>query len=107
MVLEAVGFADKIKGCDLVVTGEGRIDRQTLMGKAPSGVLAVAMAQGIPTIAIGGSVVWCEELRRSGFAAIEATTPEGMPLIEAMKPSTAKENIIRTAELIARRFTTN
>lgn len=107
MVLEAVGFADKIKGCDLVVTGEGRIDRQTLMGKAPSGVLAVAMAQGIPTIAIGGSVVWCEELRRSGFAAIEATTPEGMPLNEAMKPSTAKDNIIRTAECIARRFTTN
>lgn len=104
MVLEAIGFDDKIRGCDLIITGEGRIDYQTLMGKAPSGVLAAAKRQNIPTIAIGGSIDWCEELHNSDFAAIEAVTPEGMSLEEAMKPSTAKDNIIRTAELIARRF---
>jgi glycerate kinase len=107
MVLDVIQFDRMIEGSDLVITGEGCIDHQTIMGKAPSGVLKAATKQGIPTIAIGGSVVWCEELRSSGFAAIEACTPEGMPLDEAMSPTTAKENIICTAKRIAQRFMTD
>lgn len=104
MVLEATNFEDIIHGCDLVITGEGRIDRQTLMGKAPSGVLRLASAQNIPTIAIGGCIEWCEELRSSSFAAIEVVTPEGMTIEEAMKPATAKDNIRHTAERISQKF---
>ena len=105
MVLSAMHFDRIIRGSDLVVTGEGRLDRQTVMGKAPSGVLKAATEQNIPTIAIGGSVVWCEELRRSGFATIEAVTPEGMPLKKAMRSDVAKENILLTAERIAKSMT--
>lgn len=105
MVLDAIDFGSIIRGCDLVITGEGRLDKQTVMGKAPSGVLAAASKQNIPTIAIGGAVAWCDELRESGFAAIEVITPEGMTTEEAMKPETAKENVRRAAERIAERFT--
>ena len=106
MVLSAMHFDRIIRGSDLVVTGEGRLDRQTVMGKAPSGVLRAATEQGIPTVAIGGGIEWCEELRHSGFTAIEAVTPEGMPLEEAMRSDVAKENILLTAERIAKEFRT-
>ena len=106
MVLDAIGFQQTIEECDLIITGEGKIDRQTTMGKAPSGVLAVANRSHIPTIAIGGSVEWCEELQSSAFTAIEAVTPEGMPLAEAIKAKTAKNNIRHTAKRIAEQHLT-
>lgn len=106
MVLDAIHFDEIIEGCNLVITGEGRIDRQTLMGKAPSGVLAIAAKQQIPTIAIGGGVEWCEELRNSNFTSIEEVTPQGMSLDEAMQPAIAKKNISYTAERIAEKLKT-
>ena len=106
MVLDAIGFQQTIEECDLIITGEGKIDRQTTMGKAPSGVLAVANRSHIPTIAIGGSVEWCEELQNSAFTAIEAVTPEGIPLAEAIKAKTAKNNIRHTAKRIAEQHLT-
>ena len=105
MVLDTIDFDSIIRDCDLVITGEGRLDKQTVMGKAPSGVLAAATKRNIPTIAIGGGVVWCDELRESGFAAIEVVTPEGMTIDDAMQPEVAKENIRRAAERIAERST--
>lgn len=104
MVLEAIHFDHIIEGSDLVITGEGCLDRQTIMGKAPSGILAVATTQKIPTIAIGGGVKWCEELHTSGFAAIKVVTPEGMALEEAMRPTIAKENVRHTARKIAEEY---
>lgn len=98
MVLNAIRFDDIITGSDLVVTGEGRIDRQTVMGKAPSGILRRASAQGIPVIAIGGRVEWCDELRKSGFAEIlEASSPD-MPKEKAMQRSIAYENVRRAGQ---------
>lgn len=104
MVLETIGFDQRIEGSDLVITGEGRLDSQTLMGKAPSGVLAAAQRQNIPVIAIGGAVEWCDELRNSGFRHIECVTPEGMGKKEAMTPAIAKENVRDTARRIAQRY---
>ena len=104
MVLNAIEFDKRIEGCDLVITGEGRLDYQTVMGKAPSGVLRVARAQGIPTIAIGGGVAWCDELRNSDFAKIYVVTPDDMPLEVAMQPEVAKENLRNTAERIAQQL---
>ena len=54
MVLDAIGFDSIIDGADLVITGEGRIDRQTFKGKAPYGVMLRARARRIPVYAIGG-----------------------------------------------------
>ena len=97
LVLEALHFDELLRGCDLVVTGEGRIDHQTMMGKAPSGVLMAAARHGIPTIAIGGSVEWCKELEDGGFASIISINDEQFPLHIAMRPEVARENVKRTA----------
>ena len=104
LVLREMAFDSIIADCDLVITGEGRLDYQTVMGKAPSGVLAAAQRQGIPVIAIGGAVEWCDELRSSGFVAIECVTPEGMAKKEAMTSVTAKENVRNAARRIAQRY---
>ncbi len=56
LVLELVGFADRLAGADLVVTGEGSLDEQTLSGKAPAGVAAAAAARGVPVVAVAGRV---------------------------------------------------
>lgn len=94
-VLDAIHFDELLKEFDLVVTGEGCIDHQTLMGKTPYGILQAASRQGIPTIAIGGSVDWCEELEESGFSSILSINEEGLPLDVAMRPEIAKEHVRR------------
>ena len=105
MVLNAMQFPKIIAGSDLVITGEGRIDRQTTMGKAPSGVLREATAQGIPTIAIGGAVQPCKELEQSGFAAVLPIVAGPIALEVAMQRDTAIENVRRTATQIAKILT--
>ncbi len=102
MVLGAMQFDKIIEGSDFVVTGEGRIDRQTVMGKAPSGVLQAATKQGIPTVAIGGSVAWCDELAQSDFSAILPIVAGPINLEEAMRTEVATENVRRTAIEIAK-----
>lgn len=102
MVLEAIHFHDILEGCDLVITGEGRLDAQTVMGKAPSGVLHAAQRRGIPVIAIGGAVVECEELEQSDFLAIFPVVSSPMPLEEAMRCDVAARSVERTARQIAR-----
>lgn len=71
-VLRAADFEGRLAGADLVITGEGRIDRQTLGGKAPAGILAVARRHGVPVAAIAGQVEGADELRRFGFADVRA-----------------------------------
>lgn len=56
IVIEIVRLRKRIKGCDLVITGEGRMDGQTVFGKAPAGVARIAGEEGIPVIAISGCV---------------------------------------------------
>lgn len=104
IVIEATGAKEMIGDSDLIVTGEGRLDRQTTMGKAPGGVLRIAKSYNRPVIAVGGSIEECPELTKSGFEALYAITPEGMPLSEATKPERAKENLRNTASEIARRY---
>ncbi|TBN40281.1 glycerate kinase [Pseudomonas sp. BGI-2] len=56
VVAELVGLADAVKGADLVITGEGRFDAQTLRGKTPFGVARIAREQGVPVIVIAGTL---------------------------------------------------
>ena len=104
LILSIVDFDNIVADASLVVTGEGRIDKQTVMGKAPAGVLRHAKRVGIPCIAVGGGVQWCDELRESAFDAIYAATPEGMPVAEAMKKEVATTNIQRVATSILKEF---
>jgi glycerate 2-kinase len=69
VVLDAVGFDDVVAGAQLVVTGEGAVDEQTLQGKAPMGVLRRARAAGAEVALVGGRIdVSIAALRECGFA---------------------------------------
>lgn len=100
MVLDAIGFDNIIIGADLIITGEGRVDSQTIKGKVPSGILWRAKAQGIPVVAIGGSVEECESVEQMGFAGVYSILEEEVPLDVAMQPDFAAANIEKTVKKI-------
>ena len=106
MVLDAIAFDDIIRGSDLVITGEGRVDSQTLTGKTPYGIMKRAQKQNIRTVAIGGSVKLGDDDDVSGFDSIWPVTPEGMPLEEAMKAETASVNVRETVKKIMLEYKT-
>lgn len=97
LILETIGFDSLIEDADLVITGEGRIDSQTFMGKAPAGVAERAARYGIPVIAIGG-IIDIQDVP-SGFQSIIpiGKRPEDdAELRYVMTPSVAKERIHKT-----------
>lgn len=102
LVFKMLEFESRAAAADLIVTGEGRLDSQTLMGKAPSGVLSVGKRLGIKVVAVGGGVVDAEALVEGGFAAVYATKPRSMSLEEAMQKETAQQNLRRAAHRVAR-----
>jgi glycerate kinase len=68
LVMEMTGLAGKLPGADLVITGEGSFDEQTLYGKGPAGV--AQLAHGIPVVAMAGRIVLNQEtLKQHGFSA--------------------------------------
>lgn len=93
LILEKIDFENKIKGADLIITGEGKADCQTLMGKVPAGVLKYGQRLGIPVVLLAGAVENPEFLLESGFAGVYAVTPVEMALDEAMQPEVARRNI--------------
>lgn len=103
-MLGIVDFDTLLVGADLVVTGEGRVDRQTVMGKAPSGVLRAAKRAGVRCVAVGGSVAWCDELSHSDFDGIYAATPADMLLIDAMKRDIAYDNLRAVGRRVCNHF---
>jgi len=98
---EILHLEEQVADSDLIITGEGRFDAQTLEGKGPAGVAALARKHGKPVIAFAGAVT--EAARTSEiFEATHAITPEGMPLEEAMR--TAPALLEESAAKAARRF---
>lgn len=81
LVAELARLREAVQGADLVITGEGRLDEQTLHGKTPAGVAAVAAAAGVPTIAIAGTLgPGYQRLRDIGIAAAFSITSGPMTL---------------------------
>ncbi|MEV6824533.1 glycerate kinase [Amycolatopsis sp. NPDC051102] len=75
LLLDLLGFGAALAGADLVVTGEGSLDRQTLSGKAPAGVARAAAAAGVPCVAVSGRcLLSAVELAQAGIAAGYALT---------------------------------
>lgn len=73
VILELVGFDQHLAGAQLVITGEGSLDEQTLHGKAPAGVAARAAAAAVPVVAVAGRCALPpERLREAGIAAAYA-----------------------------------
>ncbi|MBR6820132.1 MAG: glycerate kinase [Bacteroidaceae bacterium] len=89
-VLSQLRFDEAVKGADLVLTGEGRSDRQTLMGKAPVGVLHHGIKVGVPVALLSGAVDDEAALKAAGFAFVESINAgDPRPLEELMRPETA------------------
>ena len=80
-LLELLGFADRLAGCSLVITGEGCLDSQSLAGKAPAGVARLAARHGVPVLAVAGRVQLSQsELTEAGFAAAYSLTEQAGPV---------------------------
>ncbi|MDR0824491.1 MAG: glycerate kinase [Prevotella sp.] len=102
MVLDALRFDEQIKDADLIITGEGKLDKQTSMGKAPYGVLQAAQKQNIPVIAIGGSIEDAEALNDQGFLSVFSIQQGAATLEKAMDKKYAMNNIKYSIEQILR-----
>ncbi len=103
LLLKAVHLEDVLKDADVVVTGEGRLDHQTAMGKAPVGVARLGKKYGARTIAFAGSVT--KEASACNKAGIDAFFPiiRGISTLEqAMDSQTAKYNMTACAEQVFR-----
>ena len=101
LLLDTIRFKELVEGADLVVTGEGAADRQTLMGKLPMGILK--QSGSVPVFLIAGKVSDREELLNAGFAEVECINPPDIPLEEAMRKEVAQQNI---RQLLSLRFGT-
>ena len=100
LVMQAAGLAEALRDADLVITGEGRIDGQTRLGKVPFGVLQLARAQGVPVIALAGVLgAGAETLTDDGFTAIFPSIAALAPLADTLEQGAA--NLERTARQIA------
>ena len=97
LLLDLTDFNGKIKDADLIMTGEGSADRQTLMGKLPQRILMRGKQLGVPVGLVAGRVEDREELLSAGFSFVESITPEGMPLEDAIKKEVAFSNLRRFA----------
>lgn len=90
VLLDLLRFRDALDGVDVVVTGEGRLDRQSLGGKAPQAVARAAVAAGASVIAVAGQVLLPEEeLRRAGFGAARGVVDEVGAAVALGRPAEA------------------
>jgi glycerate 2-kinase len=101
VVAEAVGLESKIKHADLVITGEGSLDRQTLEGKTAAGVARLGRKLGKPVFAIVGRTIEDRELRKT-FDGIYENARPGMSQEENMKraPELLRENARELAKTV-------
>ena len=94
LLLKAVKFDEVVKDAELVITGEGSADRQTLMGKLPVGILE--QSGTAPVCLIAGRIKDREQLLNAGFAYVECINPADITLEEAMREEVATRNIRET-----------
>lgn len=100
-VLEAANFTNKLDWADLVITGEGRIDEQSIMGKVPSGIAKYATKKDVPVAAVVGCIGKNARIvYEHGISAIESCIYAPSTLEEAMK--NAAENVEDAAERLMR-----
>ena len=102
LLLDTYSFATHIQDADFVITGEGRADRQSLMGKVASGVLERARLLHVPVVMLAGSVEETKALNEAGFQGVFPILSAPLSLEEAMDPDTARANLERTAEQVCR-----
>lgn len=103
LILEAIALETAIEGADFVITGEGRLDRQTAMGKGPVGVARLGKKHGAKTIALAGALTdgaaACNDAGIDGYFSILSSV---CTLEEAMSPETTRKNLELTANQLFR-----
>lgn len=103
MILEKVGLEKELKDADFVITGEGRLDYQTAMGKAPVGVAKIAKKFDIPVIGLAGGVTdEAGQTHEKGIDSFFSIINYPITLEEAMKKETAKKFVKGNTEEIFR-----
>ena len=100
LLLDLCEFDTLLTHTDLVITGEGHADRQTLMGKLPERVMRRAQAQHVPVWLVAGKASDAESLLNAGFSRVDSLTPDDIPLEEAVRPEVARKNIHRWVETV-------
>ncbi|MDF1511257.1 glycerate kinase [Robertmurraya sp. DFI.2.37] len=107
LILDINKLERKLMNVDLVITGEGKLDGQTSMGKAPAGIANLAKKRGIPVIALAGDITDGQRsLYDSGITAYFAIVGGPVSLEVALDRDVTRENLMRTAEQIGRVWAT-
>ena len=105
IITEEIGLECDMQGTELVITGEGRLDLQSSMGKTPCGVAKIAASYGVPVIALAGGISSCAGgCNERGIGAFFCILNEPMSLERAMEKETATQNLARVAEQAVRLF---
>ena len=95
LVADVLRIEERIAQCDLVITGEGRLDTQTLEGKGPAGIAALARKYGKPVLALAGSI--------TDDHTVAGIFTASLPIIDEL--ITLTEAMTRGAELLERAAT--
>ena len=93
LLLDLLDFDRQVAGADLVITGEGSADRQTLMRKLPLCVMRRARANGVPTVLLAGRVGDRQALLDAGFTAVHCINPADSPLDQCLRPAIARQRL--------------
>lgn len=104
VIKQQLHFDEQIKGADLILTGEGKVDGQTMQGKVVSGVLTSAHRQMIPVVVLTGNCAdaQTEPLYALGMTAIFSIHPAPISLKKALEPNYTATQLTKIAEQIAR-----
>ena len=101
VVIRATGLSERIIGADAVFTGEGSLDAQTLLGKAPLGVAQLAARHGVPVVAFGGRLgEGAQSLVEHGFSAVVPIVGGVCDLSTALRDG--PRNLERAVEMVCR-----
>ena len=104
-VLDLVGFDERVRDVDLVITGEGNMDEQSAAGKAPVGVARRAKRYGKPVVAVvGGRADNLDAVYAQGIDLILPICRKPMPLNQALDPQEATTNLICAGEAVAQAY---
>ena len=90
-VMDLCGFDQAVQGANLVITGEGKSDAQTLMGKVPAAVLR--RSHGVSTALVSGRIEDRDALGKAGFHPILEVSPRDLPLARIIAPETTLKNL--------------
>ena len=104
-VLDLVGFDERVRDVDLVITGEGNMDEQSAAGKAPVGVARRAKRYGKPVVAVvGGRADSLDAVYEQGIDLVLPICRKPMPLNQALDPQEAEANLVCAGEAVARAY---